>query len=292
MARLADRHPANVDGRWYVDTRCIDCDVARHHAPDLIAALPDGKSVVARQPATPAEELQMWRAAVACPTKSIGTTDRAPAPADVFPWELTPGVFLLGHNDRRSFGAHAWWVPRSDGGLMVDAPHWSADLVTALEARAGVADVLLTHRDDIADAAKYADHFGARVWIHEDDRDAVPFATHTITGVEPTELRPGVLVFPVPGHTRGSVLYLVDREHLFSGDSLAWSWRRDDLVAWEDVAWYSWSAQLRSLRRFADAGLPFSWVLPGHGKWHGAPPAEMHDRLVRLLDRLAGSRAS
>jgi len=292
VARLADRHPGNIDGRWYVDTRCIDCDVARHHAPTLISALADGQSVVARQPTTPGEELEMWRAAVACPTKSIGTTDRAQPPADVFPWELTAGVFLLGHNDRRSFGAHAWYVPRDGGGFMVDAPHWSAELVAAMEARGGVTGVLLTHRDDIADAERYAAHFGARVWIHADDREVVPFATDEITGTEPFELRDGVVVFPVPGHTRGSVLYVVDDEHLFSGDSLAWSWRRNDLVAWEDVAWYSWSEQLRSLRRFAQSERRFSWVLPGHGKWHGASSDEMHQRLTALLDRLEMSQAS
>src|SRR5262245_32670276 len=113
MARLADRHDANVEGRWYVDTRCIDCDASRHHAPQLIEALIDGQSVVARQPSNEQEELLMWRAALACPTRSIGRTDRASAPDNVFPWELTEGVFLCGHNDRRSYGAHSWFVPRS-----------------------------------------------------------------------------------------------------------------------------------------------------------------------------------
>ncbi|MGZ8734451.1 MAG: ferredoxin [Acidimicrobiia bacterium] len=92
MARLADRHPGNVDGEWYVDDRCIDCDVARHHAPDLIRALADGQSVVVRQPSTPAEEQLMWRAALACPTRSIGTVSPRPDPADVYPGVFTRGV--------------------------------------------------------------------------------------------------------------------------------------------------------------------------------------------------------
>jgi hypothetical protein len=34
MARRDERHPENVAGPWYVDTRCIDCDVARLQRPD------------------------------------------------------------------------------------------------------------------------------------------------------------------------------------------------------------------------------------------------------------------
>ena len=32
MARLAERHPGNAPGDWYVDDRCVACDVARQHA--------------------------------------------------------------------------------------------------------------------------------------------------------------------------------------------------------------------------------------------------------------------
>jgi ferredoxin len=263
VARSADRHPSNIAGDWYVDTRCIDCDVSRHYAPGLIEALPDGQSVVARQPASPEEELLMWRAALACPTRSIGTVERRPEPAGVFPWEVTPGVFLCGHNDRRSFGAHAWFVPRAGGGLLVDSPH----------------------RDDVADASRFAEHFGARVWVHEADRDAAPFASDII-GDDETEIDAGVIAFPVPGHTRGSVLYLHDERHLFSGDSLAWFHREEDLGAFRGATWYSWPEQRASLRRFVDSGHRFEWICPGHGKWHGAPAGEMHDRLAALVARM------
>lgn len=290
MARLADRDPANVDGRWYVDTRCIDCDVARHHAPDLIGTLADGRSVVIRQPADDADELLMWRAALACPTRSIGTTDRASPPAGVYPWELAPGIWLCGHNDRRSFGAHAWFLERpagtGDANLLVDAPHWERTLVDAFEARGGLAAVLLSHRDDIADAQRYAEHFGAEVWIHEWDRDAAPFADRLVTGTEPVEIHDGVIAFPMPGHTKGSVIYLVDGHLACTGDSLAWSWRRGDLTAFRDACWYSWDAQRDSLARFAASPHRFDWVLPGHGKWHHAPVNELHDRLAALVARM------
>lgn len=288
MARLADRDPRNVDGTWYVDTRCIDCDVARHHAPDLIAAAPDGQSIVVRQPSTDAEELVMWRAALACPTRSIGRVDRAPAPEGVYPWEVTDGVFLLGHNDRRSFGAHSWFVPANGrrGGLMVDGPHWDRGLVDAMDARGGLAHVLLSHQDDIADAEKYASHFGARVWIHEADAAAAPFATDVLHGDDEAVIDEGVVAFPVPGHTRGSVLYVVDDRALFTGDSLAWFHREGDLGAFRGATWYSWSALRDSLGRFAASGHRWEWICPGHGKWHGAPAGEMHDRLVKLVARM------
>src|SRR4029079_16029735 len=111
---------------------------------DLILALADGKSVMGRQPTTADEELTMWRAALACPTRSIRTGEHRAAPPDVFPWEVTPGVWLCAHNDRRSFGAHSWFVPEVGGGFLVDSPHWSADVVDAIAAHGGIAHVLLT----------------------------------------------------------------------------------------------------------------------------------------------------
>ncbi len=283
MARERDRHPQNASGAWYVDTRCIACDASRHHAPDLVVALRDGQSVVARQPATSAEEMAMWRAALACPTRSIGTVDQRAEPPGVFPWELTTGVFLCGHNDRRSYGAHSWFVPRPSGGFLVDSPHWDDGLVAALEQRGGLAHVLLSHQDDIADAERYARHFDARVWIHEDDRAAAPFATDVVTGVDALEIEPGLIVFPVPGHTRGSVLYLSDERHLFTGDSFAWFHREARLGAFRGATWYSWSALRDSLHRFAVSGHSFEWVLPGHGKWHGDTTSVMRAALESLV---------
>ena len=64
MARLDQAHPLDVAGEWFVDTRCIDCDVARHWAPGLIEADDRGFSYVARQPTTAEDEAAMWRAAV------------------------------------------------------------------------------------------------------------------------------------------------------------------------------------------------------------------------------------
>src|SRR3954451_74733 len=133
MARLSDRHPGGAPGPWFVDTRCIDCDAARHVAPGLIVRNPtDGVSLFTRQPATP-EELEMaWRAVEVCPTRSVGhETLRRPAhPA--FPHHLGDGVFRLGHNAESSFGAHSYLVQRTVDGapanLMIDSPRWTRDV--------------------------------------------------------------------------------------------------------------------------------------------------------------------
>lgn len=53
------------------------------------------------------------------------------------------------------------------------------------------------------------------------------------------EATDGVVGFPAPGHTRGSVLWHVDGHLLFSGDSLAWSSRSDRLTAFWSACWYS-----------------------------------------------------
>jgi ferredoxin len=82
MARRDLRHPAGIDGPWFVDDRCIDCDAARQVAPGLIARNPgDGVSVFTRQPQTDDEVTMAWRAVLACPTRSVGhETIRQPPP--------------------------------------------------------------------------------------------------------------------------------------------------------------------------------------------------------------------
>jgi glyoxylase-like metal-dependent hydrolase (beta-lactamase superfamily II) len=281
MARLADRHPENAPGDWYVDDRCIACDVARQHAPDLIASTGGGMSIITRQPANPDEEMALWRAALACPTRSIGTVSHRQAPTGVFPLEVAPGVFLCGYNDLRSFGAHAWLVPRAHDPFLVDAPHWNRSLVRAIEDAGGIDHVLLTHRDDIADARRYAEHFDARVWIHEADRDAAPFATDIITTTDEATIFPGTVAFAMPGHTKGSVLYLHNEQHLFSGDTLAWSRQTSDLRA-IDTVWYSRREHRGSLVRLARSGHRFEYVFPGHGDWTKGPVKDMGDRLARI----------
>ncbi|HVL49767.1 MAG TPA: ferredoxin [Candidatus Thermoplasmatota archaeon] len=282
MADPRRRHALDRGGDWYVDTTCIDCDVARQVAPGLIAEAPDGRSYFARPPETAEEKAAAWRALLACPTGSIGAPRGERAPDDAFPFEVAPGAFLVGYNARHSFGANAYFVPREAGNLLVDAPRWVPKLADALEARGGVSDILLTHRDDVADYDRYAARFGARVWIHEADADAAPAATDLLAGDR--DLAPGVRALHVPGHTEGSVCFLVD-ELLFTGDTLAWSRATDDLTAFRDATWHSWSVLTASLEALARRAR-FAWVLPGHGGRGHAGADEMRRRLLALVARM------
>jgi glyoxylase-like metal-dependent hydrolase (beta-lactamase superfamily II)/ferredoxin len=287
VARPRLRHPANAAGQWYVDEECIDCGTCRELAPELFASI-GVQSVVVRQPGAAATALtDAWLAAQACPTQSIGTLDHLPRPGRLFPRELAAGsgVFDCGYCSPDSFGATSWFVVRPDGNLLIDSPRYTAALVDSFDAMGGIAHVALTHRDDVADADRWADRFGSRVWIHADDAGAAPFATDLISGLDEVVIAPGVVAIPTPGHTRGSTVFLVDERHLFTGDSLAWSHDRHDLVAFRHACWYSWSVQTDSLARLA-ATHRFESVLPGHGARVTASSAELHDRLTALVDRM------
>ena len=232
MARVDLRHPANAAGDWFVDERCIDCGTCRELAPALFADV-GPQSVVSRQPASPADEVEAWLAAEACPTQSIGTVSRQPRPGRLFPRGDRAGtdVFDCGYCSPDSFGATAWFARRAAGNVMVDSPRFTPALLRPLLEMGGVRDLLLTHRDDVADAERWAGELGARVWIHADDARAAPFATDVIEGDDPWSSAPGCVAVPVPGHTKGSAVFLLDDTYLFSGDSLAWSHARQDLTA-------------------------------------------------------------
>lgn len=292
MARTDLRHPQNADGNWFVDTRCIDCGTCRDIAPDLFMAVGD-HSVVRRQPATASagDATDAWLAAQACPTSSIGTLSRQPRPGRLYPREIEPGsgVSDLGYCSEDSFGASAWFVHRPEalgGNLLVDSPRFTAALVDPMAEMGGIAHVLLTHQDDVADARRYAERFGARVWIHEDDRRAAPFATDLFRGTAEVEIAPGLVAVPVPGHTRGSVVYVLDDRFAFTGDSLAWSHDRGDLTAFRGACWYSWSAQTESLQQLAASDHRFAWVLPGHGARVLGDAANLNGRLEALVGRM------
>ncbi|NUY02474.1 MBL fold metallo-hydrolase [Paraburkholderia youngii] len=278
------RNADSVPGEWYIDTACINCGASRHVAPGLIVERND-KSVFLRQPVTPEEHVDAWRAVLVCPTASVRSETTQPRPgAAIFPQPITSAVWRCGFNARSSFGAHSYFARRPDGNLMIDSPRYAAELVKWFDENGGIAHILLSHRDDVADADKYARHFGARVWIHREDMSAAPYATDLLDDGSATDIAVGVSAIPVPGHTRGSVVYLLDDSVLFSGDSLAWSPRVGDLVAFRDACWYSWSELTESLGKLA--AYRFDWLLPGHGWPTHLPADEMRARLLALVVRM------
>ncbi|MFH8981250.1 MBL fold metallo-hydrolase [Streptomyces varsoviensis] len=278
-----------ADG-WYVDDRCTNCDVVRQVAPGLFVEA-DGRSQLHHQPRDERELAQLHAAAYACHTRSVRHPSLRLDPAlDPYPMELDDDLYFCGHNSTQTAAANAYLLRRPSGSvLMIDTPRWNASLADRYARLGPVTDVLLTHRDHVAHGRRYADHYGARLWIHEDDLDAAPDADHILRGLDPTEVAEGVIAHPLPGHTEGSVLYIADERYCFSGDSLYWSRTTGDIEVAENITWYSIEVLAASLARTVDR-LRFEWVLPGHGDRRRLPADEMSRRMHALAARAQSLR--
>ena len=143
----------------------------------------------------------------------------------------------------------------------------------------GVRTIFLTHRDDVADHARFASHFRAERVMHADDNAARYGVEHVIEGEDAVRLDTELVVIPTPGHTRGHAVLLYKDKYLFTGDHLAWSPTRETLTAFRSACWYSWPVQTRSMERLLDYS--FEWVLPGHGRIH-------HDTAEGMREHLKG----
>src|SRR5438876_12348688 len=152
MAQLGHRLPQNVDGDFFVDESCIDCDACRQIAPETFRDHGD-QSSVGRQPSSPEEVHRALMALVASPTASIGTVSHRNAREAVraFPTSVFDNVFFCGFTSEASFGAWSYLIaraPEEGGNILVDSPRFAAPLVRRIEAMGGVAQVYLSHRDD------------------------------------------------------------------------------------------------------------------------------------------------
>lgn len=282
---MADRRQAletNVPGDFFVDRTCIDCDTCRIVAPLVFARVGD-QSAVVRQPDSDDGILAAQKAAVACPTSSIGSESKARARDAVtaYPEAIDGPVHFCGYTSEKSFGAHSYLVTRRGGNLLVDSPRFAGPLAKRIGEMGGVASMLLTHQDDVADHAKFRERFGCARVIHEADARSLRDAEVVLDGDAPLELEPGLVAIPVPGHTRGSVVFLLDDTWLFTGDHLAWSERLGHLYAFRSACWYSWTKQTESMKRLLD--FRFEWVLPGHGRSIHLPANEMRVSLERCI---------
>jgi glyoxylase-like metal-dependent hydrolase (beta-lactamase superfamily II) len=141
----------------------------------------------------------------------------------------------------------------------------------------------LTHRDDVADADKYAEHFGAKRIIHRLELDAQPDAEIVVDEMDCVDFQPSFKIIITPGHTRGHMVLLYNKEVLFSGDHLSWDRERQVLKANEQHCWYSFAEQLKSLEKLISYS--FAWLLAGHGDRVHLPEGEMQEKLRELVTR-------
>ena len=275
----------NIPGDFFVDETCIDCDACRQLAPEVFADA-GSYSYVHAQPETPEATRKALRALLACPTGSIGSLDPARV-RDVradFPMHLESGVYYCGYHSPKSYGGSSYFVAHPEGNWLIDSPKFLPHLVRRFEEMGGIARVFLTHRDDVAEAGKFAAHFSSSRIIHRKELASQPGAEIVVDGFEPVQLTPGFLAIPTPGHTRGHMCLLAGNRFLFTGDHLWWSRTHQSLSAGREVCWYSWEEQARSMAALAQYS--FEWVLPGHGERAKQAPEEMRRQILRLAARM------
>ena len=293
MAVANRRRPENVAGAFYVDSNCIDCGTCWQWDPQHFEECGD-KARVWVQPTTASATEHALLAAQACPVAAIGSTPALirKTPRHGFPALITRhpagDVYYCGWASRRSFGASSFLVVRPEGNVLVDSPRFNAPLREAIGHLGGLAAIVLSHRDDVADHQQWAAAFACPRWIHRGDADAAPNAEHVVEGTE--AVQPGTMLqlIPTPGHTAGSMVMVlgtagdsVAGQLLFSGDHLWWSARRHTLVASQTYCWWSWPEQLRSVARLRQ--LDVRWLLPGHGDRHHFAAGEWRHAIDRIL---------
>jgi len=285
MADEQKRLDSNVAGNFFVDATCINCDTCRQLAPASFEEV-GSFSAVTRQPTDHVPVQQAYQALLACPVGAIGTEQsdkvRMQDAMASFPLHLEGGVYYCGFNSEKSFGANSFFIEHPDGNWLIDSPRYLKHLVEAFEQKGGIAYIFLTHKDDVADAEKYAAHFGAKRIIHRADADAAPDSEWIIEGADSRQVRPHFLIIPVPGHTAGSMVLLYKHTFLFTGDHLWWDSAQKTLAAPTRLVWRK-HVLMDSIRKLLD--YPFEWVLAGHGDRMRLPAEEMHAQLQALVGR-------
>lgn len=285
MANFKLKVPESIEGEFFVDETCINCDTCRQLAPETFGDTGEF-SFVRHQPGSGDETRRATQALLACPVGSIGTlhANQAKEVMHDFPLPIEEPVYYCGFNSPDSYGGNSYFIRHPEGNWLIDSPKFLPHLVSRFEAWGGIQHIFLTHRDDVADADKYADKFNSNRIIHRAELSAVPDAETVIDGLEPVEIRPGVKIIPTPGHTKGHSVLLFKNRFLFTGDHLWWNPEDETLVASRRVCWYSWKDQTASMERLLQER--FEWVLPGHGDRHYLPAERMHEALTLLVARM------
>lgn len=287
MAHESKRRKENIEGSLFVDSTCIDCDTCRWMAPEIYSKI-SGMSAVVKQPETEKEKLNALQALFACPTASIGYLkdfDQDKVLAS-FPILIEDNVYHCGYHSPKSFGATSYFIKRKAGNILVDSPRFTKSLVKRLEELGGIKYIFLSHKDDVADHEKFAEHFSASRIIHKKelcdsikDAEILVDQSHSFT-IDETEDSP--LIIPTPGHTEGHLSLLYKNKFLFSGDHIAYSARLNQLVAFRNYCQYSWDKLAESVEKLIKYN--FEWILPGHGRRINSHPQAFKAHIEKCLE--------
>ncbi len=275
----------NVAGEFFVDSTCIDCDTCRQLAPETFGEASE-YAYVFSQPTKLPQIQKALRALLCCPTGSIGTlhTNNSKAVRDDFPLPLADNIFYCGFNSPKSYGANSYFILDGAGNWLIDSPKYLPFLVEKFSVMGGIRYIFLTHRDDVADAERYAATFSSERIIHRADQDSQPEAEKILDGQQPVELTPGFIAIPTPGHTQGHCVLLMNNRFLFTGDHLWWDRNAKRLHASRSACWYSWQEQTQSMEKLKE--FRFSFVLCGHGQRIELPESLMQSELALLVERM------
>jgi glyoxylase-like metal-dependent hydrolase (beta-lactamase superfamily II) len=193
-------------------------------------------------------------------------------------------VSYCGFTSRQSYGGNSYLIEHPAGNWLIDSPKFLPQLVDQFTRRGGIRTIFLTHEDDVADADRFARHFGSQRIIHRRALDSQPDAEVVLEGTAPLAFAPDFTIIPTPGHTAGHCVLLYRKRFLFTGDHLDWDRDERRLAASRSYCWYSWPEQTESMALLAD--YRFEWVLPGHGQRVQLPAEQMHQQLQSLVERM------
>jgi glyoxylase-like metal-dependent hydrolase (beta-lactamase superfamily II) len=255
---------------------------------------------VLRQPQGLEDLAAARTAAAACPFGAIRIefdgpdrgTQRLPPAWQGYPLELGDGVWVMSEPAVKNFCATTYFIESAVGGILIDPPRPSEEVIDWLTRHGGVHWLLLTHRDHAHHHSDFAERFpGCRRIIGASDVRLKGNAHQAATGEVEIQLdnacRPygldgnrltsaealaaGLFVFPQPGHTPGSLCLSYKGRYLFTGDHLTYSRVLSQIAAFRLQCWQDWEQQTQSVRQLVAAAeqgwLSFVWLLPGHGEW-------------------------
>eukprot|EP00262_Sarcandra_glabra_P009895 TRINITY_DN2471_c0_g1_i2.p1 TRINITY_DN2471_c0_g1~~TRINITY_DN2471_c0_g1_i2.p1 ORF type:complete len:350 (-),score=32.86 TRINITY_DN2471_c0_g1_i2:561-1610(-) len=265
------RRPQNADGEFFVDHRCIDCDVCRWMAPQTFTRVNE-QSAVFKQPGSQEERLNALQALLSCPTSSIHT-DKPPRDIlevqKTFPLPINekriPGVYHCGYHSEKTYGGTSYLVVHPEGNILVDSPQYKERLARNIEMLGGARYMFLSHKDDVGDHEKWSKRLNCDRIIHSEEVQASTADVEMkLYGKGPWSLGSDFEIIFTPGHTEGSICLLYKPlKVLFTGDHLARS-RESGLSIFEKYNWYSVTMQVECVRKLLD--IDFEWILPGHGR--------------------------
>ncbi len=285
MAKITEKRQENIEGNFFVDQTCIDCDTCRWMAPNIFSRAGQ-KSAVFHQPTNAQERKDALQALLSCPTSSIGTVEK---PKDIrqtqqnFPLLVADNVYHCGYHSEKSFGAASYLIQRPEGNILIDSPRFNPPLIKQLEKMGGVKYLYLTHKDDVADHKLFHERFGCDRILHQNEiKENTEDVEIKLTITQPWELADDLLIIPVPGHTEGHTILLYNNKFLLTGDHLAWSENLQKLVGFRNFCWYSWSELIKSTEDLTKYN--FEWVLPGHGRRYHADNLKMHSELLKGIE--------